>query len=143
MSKEIMGLSTSPKKKSAALARYEEVCAIIKGEEVALSLLDKLLESGEAYFVSVTTMERKMKSIRFRYEGEDLRERITSLDLNRKIAHDALLSNLHIFNRYFIKEFDAPVGGVYSEDPESIRDRVAVADWLGHLLTALYEARKR
>lgn len=127
-----------------ALERYNEVVEIVSADDVAASLLEKLVESAERYFGSVVKMEARLKMARFRLDGEELRDLTETLDRNRRMAHEALISNLHIFNRYVIKEFgkDVPVGGVFSKDPESIRDRVAIADWAGELLCALYANRK-
>ena len=70
---------------------------------------------------------------------------LANLDKVRRYAHDALISDLHIFNRYIIKEYqdDVPVGGIFSKNPDAIRDRIAVADWAGELLAAVYQNRKR
>ncbi len=129
----------------SALDRLEIVVRTIKDDEVACSLLEKLLSSAEGYFCRVFEMETKMKMARLRMEAEELREFTENLDKNRRYAHEALISDLHIFNRYAIKEFgeDIPVGGIYSKSPESIRDRIAIADWAGELLTAVYKNRKR
>ena len=89
-------------------------------------------------------MESQLKTARLRLEGEDLRELTEVLDKNRKLAHEALISDLHIFNRYLLKNYeDAPIGGLYSKSPDSIRDRVAIADWAGELLAALFNERRR
>lgn len=130
---------------SDALERFEAIIAIVSHDDVAVSLLDKLMDSAERYFGKVCEMERGLKIARLRMEGEELRERTEHLDKSRRYAHEALISNLHIFNRYILKEFtgDIPFGGIYSKAPESIRDRVAIADWSGELLTALYMNRKR
>lgn len=129
----------------SALDRLEIVIRTISGDEVACSLLEKLLASAEAYFCKVFEMETRLKMARLRIEGAELRELTENLDKNRRYAHEALISDLHIFNRYAIREFseDIPVGGIYSKQPESIRDRIAIADWAGELLAAVYQNRKR
>lgn len=127
------------------LSRFNQIIEIIKQDEVAISLLEKLVESAERYFGAVVNMETRLKTARFRMEGDQLRDFIQTLDRNRHQAHEALISNLHIFNRYAIKEYGekVPVGGLFSKPPEAIRDRIAVADWAGELLYMLYSERKR
>lgn len=130
---------------TAAMERLEKVIRLAGEDEVAMSLLDKLLDSAERYFGTVVKMEARLKMARFRMDGDELRELVQTLDRNRHLAHEALLSNLHILNRYLFKEFgeEMPIGGIFSKDPEAIRDRAAVGDWAGELLYALYANRKR
>lgn len=132
-------------KEDGALERFNEVVKVIAGDEVAVSLLEKLVDSAERYFGNVCKMEARLKMARFRLEGEELRDLTETLDRNRRMAHEALISNLHIFNRYAIREFgeDMPIGGVFSKSPDAIRDRIAIGDWAGELLCALYVNRKR
>jgi len=63
--------------------------------------------------------------------------------MRRHSAHEALLSALYAFNRYCIKEYEkTPVGGIYSFDPVTIRDIVAVANWAITLIKSIFEHRK-
>jgi hypothetical protein len=128
-----------------AMARLDEVLSVCGKDEVATSLLEKLLESAERYFQCVVSMERKVRLARFRLEGQDLRDLIQSLDTNRRLAHNTLIDNVAILNRYLFREFggEIPVGGIFSKDPEAIRDRAVIGDWAGELLYSLYYARKR
>jgi len=127
-----------------ALDRFEMVVRIIAENEVACSLMEKLLSAAERYFCKVFEMETKLKIARLRVGGNELRELTENLDKNRMYAHEALISDLHIFNRYVMKEFvdEMPVGGIFNREPELIHNRVAVADWAGDLLTAVYQNRK-
>jgi len=128
-----------------AMARLDEVLSVCGKDEVATSLLEKLLESAERYFQCVVSMERKVRLARFRLEGQDLRDLIQSLDTTRRLAHNTLIDNVAILNRYLFREFgeEIPVGGIFSKDPEAIRDRAVIGDWAGELLYSLYYARKR
>lgn len=127
------------------VVRFERIVRLVSDDDIAISLIEKLVESAQRYFTAVTTMEAKLKAARFRMEGDEIRELTETLDRNRHLAHNALLDNLRIANRYILKEFgeEVPVGGLYSKSPESIQDRAAVGDWAGELLYALYSARKR
>lgn len=128
----------------SAMDRLNIISRLVSQDEVAVSLLEKLLSTAEGYFGKVVLMEGQMKTARLRLEGEELRELTEVLDKNRKLAHEALISDLHIFNRYLLKNYeDVPTGGIYSKDPDSIRDRVAIADWAGELLAALFNGRRR
>jgi hypothetical protein len=128
-----------------ALDRFEMVVRVIAENEVACSLMEKLLSAAERYFCKVFEMETKLKIARLRVDGNELRELTENLDKNRTYAHEALISDLHIFNRYVMKEFadELPVGGIFNREPELIHNRVAVADWAGDLLSAVYQNRKR
>ena len=128
-----------------ALERLEMIVRLVQQDEVAVSLLEKLMESAERYFCKVVEMESRLKVARLRLEDQELRDLTEVLDKTRHLAHEALISSLHIFNRYVLKEFgdDIPVGGLFNKNPEAIRDRIAVADWAGELLSALYKERRR
>jgi len=128
-----------------ALDRFEMIVRIVSDDEIACSLLEKLLSAAERYFCKVFEMETKLKIVRLRVDGDELRELTENLDKNRTYAHEALIADLHIFNRYILKEFgeDIPVGGIFNREPDLIHNRVAVADWAGDLLTAIYQNRKR
>lgn len=118
---------------------------LVARDEVATSLLECFLEAAERYFGTVVRMESRLKMARLRLEGEELRDLTQTLDRNRALAHDGLLASLHILNRYLFRQHggDMPKGGIYSNDPDTIRDRAAVGDWAGELLCSLYQNRKR
>lgn len=128
-----------------ALERFDLIVKIISSDEIACSLIDKLLNAAERYFCKVFEMESRLKIARLRLDGEELRDLTENMDKNRRYAHEALIADLHIFNRYILKEFagEVPVGGIFSKSPEAIHDRYAVADWAGDLLTSVYQNRKR
>lgn len=127
------------------LERLEIIVRIISSDAVACSLLEKLLSSAEAYFSKVCEMETRLKITRLRLGGEELHELTETLGKNRHYAHEALISDLHIFNCFIVREYgdDVPVGGIFNKETDAIRDRTAVADWAGELLKAVYQNRKR
>ena len=130
------------------MRRYKEAIKIIAKDEVAVRLLEGLIEAASRYFERVIQMENRLATARFRLEGEELRALAEDLDRSRKFAHDALISDLHIFNRYLVKEHGVKLaavgiqGGIFPK-PEAIRDRIAIADWAGELLYGIYSERKR
>jgi hypothetical protein len=137
--------SINGKEVAAAMDRLEKVIRLAGDDELAMSLLEKLLDSAERYFGTVVKMEVRLKMAKFRLDGDEYRALVQTLDHNRHLAHEALLANLYTLNRYLFKEFgqDMPIGGIFSKDPEAIKDRAAVGDWAGDLLYALYANRKR
>jgi hypothetical protein len=127
------------------LDRFEMIVRLIAENEVACSLMEKLLSSAESYFCMVFEMETKLKIARLRVDGNGLRELTENLEENCAHAQEVLISNLHIFNRYIVKEFanELPIGGVFNREPELMHDRLAVTDWAGDLMSAVYQNRKR
>lgn len=128
--------------------RYNKVVQIIAQDEVAVRLLEGLIDAASRYFERVIQMENRLATAKFRLEGEELRSLTEDLDRSRRFAHEALISDLHIFNRYLVKEFgeelleEGLAGGIFPR-PEAIRDRIAIADWAGDLLCGIYQNRKR
>ena len=92
-----------------ALDRFEMVVRIIAENEVACSLMEKLLSAAERYFCKVFEMETRLKIARLRVDGNELRELTENLDKNRMYAHEALISDLHI------KPSDQPPHKKYSD----------------------------
>jgi hypothetical protein len=130
------------------MIRYRGTIKIIAKDEVAVRLLEGLIEAASRYFERVIQMENRLATARFRLEGEELRALTEDLDRSRRFAHEALISDLHIFNRYLVKEYaedleeEGLIGGIFPK-PEAIRDRIAIADWAGDLLCCIYNERKR
>lgn len=128
--------------------RYSKVVQIISKDEVAVRLLEGLVDAASRYFERVIQMENRLATARFRLEGEELRSLTEDLDRSRRFSHEALISDLHIFNRYLVKEYSEDladenlVGGIFPR-PDAIRDRIAIADWAGDLLCGIYQNRTR
>ena len=130
--------------KNEVMSRYEAVVRVVSEDPVAAKLCDQLLEDAERYFGAVVRLEHRLAGARFRIDGAELRELTEALDRSRHHAHNALISSLHAFNRYVVKEYagQIPEGGIFP-NPDAIHDRVAVADWAGDLLCSLYRNRRR
>jgi hypothetical protein len=124
--------------------RYLKVCELIKGDELAEKLLSSLLDTACEYMQVVINADVLLRTQGLRLEGNEYREFAQKLDENRNRKHNALISALHAFNRYLLKEYeDAPKGGIYSLSPETIHDRVAVGDWAGRLVYEIFVNRKK
>lgn len=127
-----------------ALDRLQRIAALLDGDATGEKLLDELVAAGQRYFEQVNRLEWFMRLRARRLEGEERRAEIERLDANRTRAHENLLASLYALNRYLVRTYEeVPPGGVFSRDPETIRNRVAVADWMGDLLSALYRNRRR
>ncbi len=123
--------------------KYKHILRVISGDEKAEKMLDELIEKCLNYISIVCNNEHLIALKANRLESDNYREFIMKLDKNRTSAHNALISSLHSFNRYIIKEYDeeVPVGGIYSYDPITIRNRVAIANWAMELVYSIFENR--
>lgn len=124
--------------------RYLKICELIKDDELSEKLLANLLDTACEYMQVVINADFLLRTQALRLEGDEYREFAQKLDENRNRKHNALISALHAFNRYLLKEYeDAPKGGIYSLSPDTIRDRVAVGDWAGRLVYEIFINRKK
>lgn len=107
---------------------------IDKNDNFGLELLDDLIDACKRYAEFVSSMEKRIQLIKYKEESWDVANRIEELDKNRRIIHDALISKLYALNRYLFKTYkEIPISGIYSLDPETIRDRAVIGDWVGYL----------
>ena len=121
-----------------AYKRYKIILDIIKGDDIAENLLDSLIEKA-----CNTSSRFKVQCSKFTEHKRSGACFSKSWYEKAHSAHEALLSALYAFNRYCIKEYEeTPVGGIYSFDPVTIRDRVAVANWAIILIKSIFEHRK-
>jgi len=130
------------------MERYRAVLGVIRDDRTALRLLDELIESADRYFSRVVLMEHRLATGRLQLEGEELKALTEELDSSRTRAHESLISDLHIFNRFLVKHHGDALAGAGLEGgifprPELIHDRVAIADWVGALLCGIYAGRRR
>jgi hypothetical protein len=134
----------SSKMDNETFNRYIKVCDLIKGDDIAEQLLNNLTNVACEYIHVVVNADMLLRTQALRLEGEEYRQYVQSLDENRNRKHNALISALHAFNRYLLKEYeDAPKGGIYSLSPDTIRDRVAVGDWAGRFVYEIFVNRKK
>jgi len=130
------------------MERCYSVLEIIKEDEMAVRFFEFFFEKAVAYFSTVVKIETQSKFAKFRLEGGAYKELIDNLDKQCRHAHDTLMSDLHIFNRYIVKNYNNELieknlaGGIFPH-PDAIHDKVAVADWVGNVLNGIYVNRKR
>jgi len=143
--KEYILKNENKKNVEETLKRYETISNLVEGDDIGENLLSNLIEKALEYVKVVCRNDVISKTQAKRLEGEEFRELMTELDRRRKSAHDTLISALHALNRYCLKEYegDCPKGGIYSLDPSTIRNRVAVGDWAGQLIYGIFMNRKK
>ena len=129
----------------AAYERFSEVKETLEfaEDERGLKLLNELVNKVTEYIRSVTRMEL-IKAQMFRLNDEQLGETLMQRDYNRKMSHEAVISQLTAMNRFLFRNYEAgeeiPYGGVFSLNPQllSPMNRKAVADWAGYLVMGLF-----
>lgn len=129
-----------------AWERYRHILEIIERyagpeKKTYLTLVYGLLSKCVDYVKMVIEFEALERFGRYELDGDIYKKEIASLDTSRRIAHDALISDLHIVNRALFSGKNLrgkiPIGGIYSLDPDTIRNRDLVAQWAGLLVRAL------
>ena len=128
-----------------SIERYKTISDLVEGDDIGENLLGNLIEKASEYVKVICRNDVICNTQAKRLEGEEFRELMMELDRRRKSAHDALISALHALNRYCLKEYEGecPKGGIYSFDPSTIRNRVAVGDWAGQLVYGIFIKRKK
>lgn len=113
--------------------RVLEVLKIVKEDEKAVEMINETLASIFRYVETIYTMEVNVKMLAFRWEGDDLAERIERHDKTRRRAHDALIATLNSTTRYLNENFagQIPQTGIYTGDPTHLltQNRAAIGDW--------------
>lgn len=125
-----------------ARLRYAQIRELLikTNDRIGLDLLDDLVASCRNYVGFVVSMEHTIKLISFRGEAWEQRKDIETLDHSRKVRHDGLISKLQAFNRYLLTVHDpgsVPGGGIFSLDPDLMKERARVGDWAGYLVSGL------
>lgn len=70
-----------------------------EAKEEILSFIDKLYETFGRYIESIYRMERLLPILKFKYEGEDYRDRVMDLDNSRRTAHEAAMAGCRSINK--------------------------------------------
>lgn len=99
----------------------------------AYDTLERALVSFPDYANTVIRMQIMMPIWRNRYDGEELRDRISDIDSTRHIRHEAAISGISVLNR---------LSRIYGLEPFAdidTNDRYAVADFVGSYISEIYE----
>lgn len=95
----------------------------------------RAMNSFSSYVLSVYNMETNIPIIRFRYEGEELREKIQNLDENRRLTHESAIANVSLLNNicrlYNVDE-------IFTGDKT---DRYQVADFCEEVVSEFFKDR--
>ena len=110
-----------------------------------MRLINDTIEKAERYTERVRGMEQQIKIARFQMETDEYQELVKNLDLQRRLAHEALIDQLKATNKHLFKEYknEIPVGGVFIGDVERFHDRTVIGDWAGELVRELEEFRRQ
>lgn len=137
----VMELSREEQK---AFDRYRQIINLLleMNDRRGLKLISELINKANSYIRTVTQIETHIKILELKdVSSEEYRTSVSNMDRNRKIAHNVLMSQLTIVNRYLFKheklQGKIPLGGIYSLEPQSIDNREAVGDWAHYLIRAL------
>jgi hypothetical protein len=129
-----------------AMERRNQIEKILENDENGKNLLKGLTFSAFDYVDTTVIFEAHRRKLSDCERCvDDSTEVMAEMDLNKRRAHEALISRLNSFNRYVFNNYpdSAPVGGIYSlEPPESIKDRNKVGDWAGYYVFGLKNGGK-
>ena len=101
-----------------------------------IDYIEEIISSCGRYVERVTATEAAFTIARFRMEPEAYREYVTELDRSRKIAHDTVMVNIAILNRYCRLVGVQPI---YTGD---LNDRITVADFAMRVCNTFFKIRK-
>lgn len=100
-----------------------------------LTTVSKAFDAFRNYVDTVDIGEVRVKTARFRYEGEDLRAIITTYDKSRRIAHEAAIAQCSVINRI------AKFYGVEKIFTGDLDDRLQVADFCLETVCKIFQNR--
>lgn len=127
-----------------ARERYDYLLKFLvsKKDQDGVDFLKSVALSAGRYIEAV--VKRIMKTDSLKLEGYSERyvaEEISHLDKIQRIKHNALISDISIFNRYiytkYLDELKNIQGGIFTLDPERINDRNIIATWAWYLFAGI------
>lgn len=134
-------------KKKPTKERVRSVVNLVRGDKKAIELIGAVLTRALNYVTAVYTMETQMPQvILFAEQGERMHT-AARLDRNRSLAHNALIDEMKICNRYLFKTFGReviPPGGIYSSDPIHLTSntyRYEIGTWAGEVVNSYFKER--
>jgi hypothetical protein len=116
------------------MSRLESIKEVVFSDATAVKMLNSVKTAITRYAETVFTMEQRLRSARYRLEGQELIDMAMRLDQNRHIAHESLIDSVKIANRYLFRTYGTdtiPAGGVYDADPLHLKynNRDAIGEW--------------
>lgn len=131
--------------KDAALERYRFFEKLFEEnhDKEGNVLLFEIRNNCSRYVESVVNFEVEAKALKL---GRITKKDLEHTDAVRKSAHDALISNVTIFNRKVSKKYGwqarggkIPPGGIFSLDPLLMKDRKSFTRWAFLLVSRLFK----
>ena len=111
--------------------------AVAADAQEDLEFLRKQVNACLEYVHAVDSAEARIKMARFRYEGEEFRDIVQTLDWTRRNLHEAAITAVNIMNRLAaLYECEKLFVGDTS-------DRLQVADFCLEVVWELFEHRQR
>lgn len=117
----------------------EKFIALVKAANKnadVLTVIEDQMNNLGSYVSTVYAMEVQMQTLRFRLDGEEYRDAITTLDSRRRSAHEAAIAGCSVLNR---------VAGMLGAAPlyaGSLEDRHEVADFCISIVDELFHGRE-
>lgn len=102
----------------------------------AYDTLEHIFDSFVTYANTVIRMTVMVPIWRNRFDGEDLRDKISSIDATRRSNHEAAISSIAMLNRLMKAHGLNPFADI------DVTDRYQVADFVGSFVSEIYENGK-
>lgn len=117
--------------------RINALLEVVKDDADQISLVKNLISSCSHYVDVVVNTENSINIARFKInDPADYREYVQQLDKSRRIAHETVISNVHIVDRLCKLNKVEPIYG--GED-----DRLAIADFAKQVVDEYFEERRK
>lgn len=108
-----------------------------KDDEDVMSRLKAVIDSAASYVEKVSILEGTIITASSLYSNVDYRNRVEKDDSDRSFAHDSLINNIKILNRYLEQMYK--IEKLYIGDIEVRRE---VGDFAGELIHELFTTRR-
>ena len=105
-------------------------------KEEAYDTLEHALESFVTYANTVIRMTVMIPIWKNRFDGSDLRDKISGIDATRRANHEAAISSIAMLNRLM------KAHGLSAFAEIDVTDRYQVADFVGAFVSEIYESGK-
>lgn len=127
------------------ISRVNEIADIIEEDPKAVEFLNGLLEDVGHYAHRVYKTETQSRFLKFKLEGKDLHSAVENIDRSQRSAHNRLIDDIRIFNRYIFTHFEnVPENGIAPLPREALQneDRDEIAKWAFSLFMGYLSQRE-
>ncbi|MFP4118085.1 MAG: DUF3232 domain-containing protein [Candidatus Woesearchaeota archaeon] len=134
----------SEKEKDEALKRYKFFKTLFEDnkDKEGERFLTELKDNCARYIEAVVNFEVEAQALK---KGKITKKDLEETDRARKSSHDALISDVTVFNRFVAKKYgwqvkggQIPPGGIFSLDPLLMKDRKSFTRWAFLLVSRLF-----